>query len=94
MTAHEVILTANQRELVEETIRAHCRLRKWQLHAINVRSNHVHLVVTADVAPEKVMSQLKAWCSRRLSEQQGLTASQSRNGQKKNCGQNTVAPNG
>jgi hypothetical protein len=28
----------------------------------------VHLVAAADVRPEVVMEQLKAWCSRRLNE--------------------------
>ncbi len=38
------------------------------MHAVNVRTNHVHIVVTADRSPEEVMNQLKAWCSRRLNE--------------------------
>jgi hypothetical protein len=36
------------------------------LHAVNARTNHVHAVVTAAVPPERVLEQLKAWCSRRL----------------------------
>jgi hypothetical protein len=38
------------------------------LHAVNCRSNHAHVVVTADQAPKIVRNQLKAWCSRRLKE--------------------------
>lgn len=67
-----VLLEAAQREVVEQTIRDHCAIRGWELHAVNVRTNHVHLVVTADVSPEEVMNQLKAWCSRRLNEQLAL----------------------
>jgi REP element-mobilizing transposase RayT len=63
-----VLLDGEQRGVVEATIRAHCEFRGWQIHAVNARSNHVHVVVTADVAPEAVMAQLKAWCSRRLNE--------------------------
>lgn len=63
-----LILSGDQRRIVEATIRRHCEIRGWHLHAINVRSNHVHLVVSADVAPETIMEQFKAWCSRRLSE--------------------------
>jgi REP element-mobilizing transposase RayT len=44
----------------------------WFLHAVNVRSNHVHVVVTADRDPDEVMNQLKAWCSRKLSDAAGL----------------------
>jgi REP element-mobilizing transposase RayT len=66
-----VVLDQEQRAEVETTIRAHCTFRGWQLHAINPRSNHVHVVVTADAAPEEVMNQFKAWCSRRLNERWG-----------------------
>src|SRR5205823_3549622 len=71
MTDDAVVLSDAQRELVEATIRGVVEYRKWGLHALNVRTNHVHLVVTADVHPDTVMEQLKAWCSRRLSEQLG-----------------------
>jgi REP element-mobilizing transposase RayT len=56
-----------QRHAVEETIRPHGSLRGWRLHAVNCRSNHVHVVVTVpSVAPHKVIAQLKAWCTREL----------------------------
>jgi REP element-mobilizing transposase RayT len=41
-----------------------------QLHAVSCRSNHVHVVVTADRKPEDVRNQLKAWCTRKLKELQ------------------------
>jgi REP element-mobilizing transposase RayT len=44
------------------------RHRRWTLWAAHVRSNHMHVVVTAACRPEKVMSDLKAWASRRLQE--------------------------
>ena len=72
MAGPAVLLTPQQRELVDKTIRDHCRIRGWQLHAINVRTNHVHVVVTADCDPQVVMDQFKAWCSRKLSDQAGL----------------------
>jgi REP element-mobilizing transposase RayT len=61
-------LDAEQRRIVEQTIRDHCKIRGWTLHAVNVRSNHVHVVVTADRDPDEVMTQFKAWCTRRLKE--------------------------
>jgi REP element-mobilizing transposase RayT len=82
MATAEVRLTPSQRSLVEETVRADCLIRRWTLHAANARSNHVHVVVRADVTPETVLSQLKAWCARRLSEQAGLTG-RSKNGLKR-----------
>lgn len=70
MTEPPLILSPGQRELVEQTIRKHCQLRTWELHAVNCRTNHVHVVVTADVAPKAVAQQFKAWRTRRLKEQQ------------------------
>jgi REP element-mobilizing transposase RayT len=72
MVESAVVLTEEQRVLVEQTIRDHCRIRGWLLHAVNARSNHVHVVVTADRDPDEVMNQFKAWCSRKLSDAAGL----------------------
>ena len=72
MAEDAVVLTSAQRAIVEQTIRDHCRIRKWRLHAVSVRSNHIHVVVTADRDPDDVMNQLKAWCSRKLSDAAGL----------------------
>lgn len=66
-----VRFTSVQRAIIDQTLVEHCRLRKWELHARNVRSTHVHLVVTAPLLPEPVMDQFKAWCSRRLNEANG-----------------------
>ncbi|WP_236254349.1 transposase [Mucisphaera calidilacus] len=61
-----IILNPRQRQIVDQTIRDHCRHRSWTLHAINVRTNHVHTILSADVRPEVALGQLKAWSSRRL----------------------------
>lgn len=67
-----VVLDPDQRQIVMQTIENHGEIRSWTLHALNARTNHVHLVVTANaVTPENVMEQLKAWCSRRLNEHAG-----------------------
>lgn len=63
-----VSLTVAQRAAVEATIRRHCEIRKWTLHAVNARAQHVHVVVTADRDPDTVREQLKAWCTRKLNE--------------------------
>src|SRR6478672_4153013 len=73
MTEDAIELSDSQRKLVEETIRRHCEIRNWPLHAANVRTNHVHVVVAAELEPDDVMDQLKAWCSRKLSDDAGLT---------------------
>ena len=64
-----LLLNRDQRLLVEWTIADHCRIRKWTLHAVNCRSNHVHAIVTAvgrDI--EAPREQFKAWCTRKLKE--------------------------
>ena len=57
-----------QRQVVRDTVAEVCRHRAWWLHACNVRTNHIHLVVTADAPPEKVMGDLKSYITRRLRE--------------------------
>ena len=63
-----VFLTQEHRDVVEATIRGHCEIRGWELHAVNARSNHVHVVVTADIHPRRVLEQLKVWCTRKLNQ--------------------------
>ena len=64
-----VVLDDSARQTVTRTIQGHCELRRWDLHALNVRTNHVHVVVSVgEIAPEKVLGQLKAWTTRRLRE--------------------------
>jgi REP element-mobilizing transposase RayT len=55
-----------RRESVLAAIREVCRVRGWNLLAAHVRMTHVHAVVDADVEPEKVMNDFKAYASRRL----------------------------
>jgi hypothetical protein len=61
MAEAAVLLSVAQRAVVEDTVRRHCETRNWTLHALNARSNHVHVVVTADQDANEVMRQLKAW---------------------------------
>jgi hypothetical protein len=70
MTEAECALDEEQRTLVERTIKDHCDIRGWQLHAINCRTRHVHVVVSADREPEDIRDQFKAWCTRKLNELQ------------------------
>jgi hypothetical protein len=60
-------LTHEQRKAVEQQIEETCRYRSWQLHAVNCRSNHVHVVVTAiDTPPKKIRVDLKSYATRCL----------------------------
>ncbi len=82
MTEEPVVLTQAQRDLIDAVIVKHCEIRQWILHARNVRTNHVHIVVSAPLEGSEVRGQFKAWCSRRLSEQAGLKGKGS-NGQRR-----------
>ena len=65
-----ITLNETQRSIVENTIRDHCKIRKWLLHAVNCRTNHCHCVVTAhSIDGEAVRDQFKSWCTRMLNEQ-------------------------
>jgi REP element-mobilizing transposase RayT len=68
MTEDACLLGAAQRRSVEEAIAVHCKLRRWVLHAVSCRTNHVHVVVSASMHPDRMRDQLKAWCTRRLRE--------------------------
>jgi len=63
-----LILTADARRAVESAVRDVCGHRGWTLHAVNARSNHIHVVVAGLHTPEKIMTDLKAWSTRRLRE--------------------------
>ena len=74
-----VVLDAAQRQCVETTARETCEIRKWHLFAINVRTNHVHAVVSiGEKKPEIALNAFKANATRRMRES--------------GCWQNTVSP--
>ena len=61
-----VMLSDVQREKVEQICRQHADIRGWKLHAVDARSNHVHLAVTTDASPGKTRDQFKANATRVL----------------------------
>jgi len=62
------LLDARRRYIVCESLLEVCRLKSWGLHAANVRSNHVHVVVAAAAAPDEMLRTFKAIATRRLRE--------------------------
>jgi acetolactate synthase regulatory subunit len=58
MKQPEYRLDENQRTIVLETILEVARHRDWHVWAAHVRSNHVHVVISANVKPEKVLNDL------------------------------------
>jgi hypothetical protein len=52
-----VTLDSTQRTSVEQAIRTTCDLRQWCLRAINVRTNHIHIVVSRYLRNERSVEQ-------------------------------------
>jgi REP element-mobilizing transposase RayT len=63
-----VKLNAKRRAAVEAAIRETCQIRKWLLWAFNIRTNHVHTVVSALCSPEVVLNAFKANATRTMRE--------------------------
>jgi REP element-mobilizing transposase RayT len=61
-----VTLNADQRESVAHSIRETCELRRWLLRAVNVRTNHVHAVLSTEIRPGLALNALKANATRQL----------------------------
>jgi len=59
-------LDRGRRATVLGALREVCLHRSWGLLAAHVRTNHVHVVVEANVRPEMVMNTLKSYASRSL----------------------------
>ncbi|MFM9957757.1 MAG: hypothetical protein ACKVZJ_06755 [Phycisphaerales bacterium] len=63
-----VELDACRRFVVDRTIREVCSFRRWSIHALHVRTTHVHFVVSTRNPPERVLRDCKAYATRRLRE--------------------------
>ena len=62
-----LVLDASQRASVESAIRETCVYRRWILHAINVRTNHVHTVVSiGNKKSELALNAFKANATRQM----------------------------
>jgi REP element-mobilizing transposase RayT len=61
-----ILLKPAQRKAVEAAIRKACDVRRFNLLALNVRTNHVHAVIAAARTPEPILEALKAYATRKL----------------------------
>jgi REP element-mobilizing transposase RayT len=59
-------LDRDRRMSVLAALREVCLHRGWGLLALHVRSNHVHVVVEAEIHPEMIMNSFKSYASRGL----------------------------
>jgi REP element-mobilizing transposase RayT len=69
MSGPPFILNNAQRIAVHREIEDVCRRRSYHLRALNVRTNHLHSVVTAQIKPEIIINAFKANATRALREQ-------------------------
>jgi REP element-mobilizing transposase RayT len=63
-----VHLDSRKRASIESGILETCTIRNWHLWALNIRTKHVHTVVSADCRPERILSALKANATRSMRE--------------------------
>ena len=66
MNQSPYLLDRAAREVVLQALCEVCLYRGWSLLAAHVRTNHVHVIVEAEVGPEKVMNDFKSYASRGL----------------------------
>ena len=59
-------LRAEERRIVRDSIGEVCRHKGWGLLAAHIRTNHLHIVVEADVRPELAVNIFKSYASRAL----------------------------
>jgi len=59
-------MDAARRRVVLAAVLERCVQWSWKALAAHVRTNHVHIVVDAEVKPERIMNDLKSYASRCL----------------------------
>jgi REP element-mobilizing transposase RayT len=66
LRAQPLTLGERERRTVEAVVEELCQFRSWTLLAVNVRTNHVHLVITSPDTAERVLGDTKAYATRGL----------------------------
>jgi hypothetical protein len=82
MTETAVLLTDDQRALVRSAIERVCAENGWPIHALHVRTNHVHIVLSAPAEAGALLRRVKAVASGALSDAAGLPMA-GRNGRRR-----------
>ncbi len=62
------LLTSEEGEIVNASIVELCERKEYFLHAVNVRTNHAHAVITAQKKPERIIVEMKANATKMLRE--------------------------
>jgi REP element-mobilizing transposase RayT len=68
LKAKPLVLGSKHRRSIKIAINETCKVRKWSLLALNVRTNHVHSVVAANRKASLVLNAFKANATRQMRE--------------------------
>ena len=68
MTSEPIVLNETQRATVKSAIEEVCLHRGYYVRAVNVITNHFHVVVSAQSKPEPIADALKSYATRKLRE--------------------------
>lgn len=66
MCGRPVVLNDSQRATVKQAVNEVCENRGYHLWAVNVRTNHLHTVVSAQSKPEPIADAFKSYSTRKL----------------------------
>jgi REP element-mobilizing transposase RayT len=69
LSHRECTLDGSRRDVVRAAITRHCEFRGWCRHALAVRTNHVHVVVSCRCPPDRAMIEFKAYATRALRDE-------------------------
>lgn len=61
-----LMITPKMRGILVDALEQHCTFREWHLFSQNVRTNHIHAVISAGVEPGRMLTDLKAYLTRAL----------------------------
>lgn len=61
-----ITLDAEKRVVVDAAIREVCSVRNYRLYALNIRTNHAHVVVSNSDTPERMLTAFKAYATRAM----------------------------
>lgn len=67
-----LLINAKMRAVIEDTLVQHCAFRGWHLFEFNVRTNHVHAVISAAGVADAMLKDLKAFLTRALRKSETL----------------------
>jgi REP element-mobilizing transposase RayT len=67
LKSEPLLLNGEQRQSIAHAIQEVCQHRRWLLHTLNVRTNHVHVVVSIGAtSPARALNAFKAYSTRRM----------------------------